>query len=246
MRMQSRRTGTGQKGGGDRSTTSRYPHLTGASVLCLLLASASLAQSNSRSASESSATASDAVPKLEIIDLKWKREARLPRNFDPSIIPTDGAFNDPATRGSRNTAPGDGDGGSTFPATPSRLPVFYVYSLKLKNVGATEVAGVAWDYIFVDPNLNAEVGRHQFLSYEEISAQKTATLRSELRSPPIRAIGATTGKHSNYKETAIIQCVLYADDTMWKNPKAKDGVCEFLRQNRLVLRQKHNSTHHDD
>src|SRR5260370_37412947 len=37
-------------------------------------------------------------PAIEILKLKWEKEVRLPRNFDPSVIPTNGSFVDPALR----------------------------------------------------------------------------------------------------------------------------------------------------
>src|SRR3989442_941100 len=36
--------------------------------------------------------------KIEILRLHWEKEVRLPRNFDPSVIPTNGSFVDPASR----------------------------------------------------------------------------------------------------------------------------------------------------
>src|SRR6266478_6230033 len=35
---------------------------------------------------------------IEILKLHWEKEVRLPRNFDPSVIPTGGTFSDPASR----------------------------------------------------------------------------------------------------------------------------------------------------
>src|SRR5581483_2302430 len=81
-------------------------------------------------------------PPLEVLKLKWEKQVRLPRNFDPSIIPTGTAFNDPsrsisntpmtASNGAGTGTPAArtaGSNSSAFPATPGRLPVYYVYSL---------------------------------------------------------------------------------------------------------------------
>jgi hypothetical protein len=201
------------------------------------------------------AVAGSASSNIEIIKLEWKREVRLPRNFDPAVIPTGGTFNDPAARISSNTptsaaadatrasGPRSGADSSsgTFPATPSRLPVFYVYSMKIKNVGPKVIAGIAWDYIFIDPNLNSEIGRHQFLTYAKIPTTKTVTLRGDLRTPPISVIGAPTSgsnKHSRYTERAVVQCVLFEDESVWKNPSGRTGVCEFLKS-KDPLKQRH-------
>jgi len=138
-------------------------------LLCFIITNTALAQATNES-STANAAAGSGSSNIEIIKLEWKREVRLPRNFDPSVIPTGGTFNDPAARISSTAATstesarasgprgGTDSAGGTFPATPSRLPVFYVYSMKIKNVGPKRIEGVAWDYIFIDQNLNAEVG----------------------------------------------------------------------------------------
>jgi hypothetical protein len=178
---------------------------------------------------------------------------RLPRNFDPSIIPTDGAFSDPASKTSVVTATTDSKASTSnarntpttsdigFPATPARLPVFYVYSMKVKNTGSKVIDGIAWDYLFIDPNSNAELGRHQFVSYARISTEKTVTLQGQVRSSPIRVV--RTAESSNnprpkFIERAVIQCVLYADDTAWQNLRTREGVCEFLKNEKALLKRK--------
>ncbi|HEX6716630.1 MAG TPA: hypothetical protein VF088_05935 [Pyrinomonadaceae bacterium] len=224
-------------------------------LLCFVVTTTALAQSTNDGSTANAATGS-ASSNIEIIKLEWKREVRLPRNFDPSVIPTGATFNDPATRTS-GTAPttatesaraagprGSADSaGGTFPATPSRLPVFYVYSMKVKNVGPKQIEGIAWDYLFIDQNLNSEVGRHQFLTHMKIPINKTNTLHSDLRTPPISIVGAPmsgSDKHSRYSERAVIQCVLYEDGSTWKNPLARAGVCEFLKS-KYPARQRHTS-----
>ncbi len=224
-------------------------------LVCLTVGSTAFAQGTNEGF-QVNAVAGSASSNIEIIKLEWKREVRLPRNFDPAIIPTGGTFNDPATRTSSNTptsvasdatrSSGGRSGAEsstgTFPATPSRLPVFYVYSMRVKNVGLKVIEGIAWDYIFIDKNLDAEVGRHKFLSYARIPTTKTVTLRADLRTPPISLIGAPTSgssKHSRYTERAVVQCVLYEDQSVWKNPHGKDDVCEFLKKSKDSVKRNH-------
>jgi hypothetical protein len=197
------------------------------------------------------------IPNIEILKLHWEKQIQLPRNFDPSTIPTGGTFSDPASRSSLNTmAPLDAtraatsaqssaaSSNNTFPVTPGRLPIFYVYSMKVRNTGAKLIEGIAWDYLFIDPDNNTELGKHQFLSYEKIPANKSATLKSQLRSPPIRVIRAADsakrahGSRAKFIERAMIQCVLYADDTVWKNPAAREGVCELLKNTKALIKRK--------
>jgi hypothetical protein len=190
---------------------------------------------------------------IEILKLHWEKEVRLPRNFDPSVIPTGGAVSDPASRTSsaapssaldavriasraQNTVAG---GSTAFPETPARLPIVYVYSMKVKNEGAKMIEGVAWDYVFIDKDSNRELGRHQFLSYEKVATGKTVTFKSQLRSPPTRVVQASKAraKHPQMAERAVVQCVLYADDSSWRNHDAAVDVCSLLRKNKSLLKQ---------
>jgi len=207
--------------------------------LCLISTGTSSGQGNQ----------GQAAPNIEILKLKWDREVRLPRDFDPSVIPTGNTFSSgPTGNAAADTSRGGGAVGNraspsnpniTFPATPGRLPVFYVYSLKIKNVGPKVIEGLAWDYLLIDPDNNTELGRHQFLSYAKARTNKSVELRGQLRSPPVRVVRASDQKtHPRFIERAVIECVLYADDTVWRNPHARDGVCELLKNNKAVIKRK--------
>jgi hypothetical protein len=190
---------------------------------------------------------------IEILKLHWEKQVRLPRNFDPSVIPTGGTFNDPALRTSAAapTSPLEAarantraqsaaaGGSSSFPDTPARLPIVYIYSMKVKNDGAKMIEGVAWDYVFTDKSSNREVGRHQFLSYERVATGKIVTFKSQLRSPPTRVVQVSNSreKHRQLTERAVVQCVLYADDSSWKNQDAPIDACSLLRKSKDLLKQ---------
>ena len=38
------------------------------------------------------------APPIEMLKLKWEKQVRLPRNFDPSVISTGTTFSDPSSR----------------------------------------------------------------------------------------------------------------------------------------------------
>jgi hypothetical protein len=186
--------------------------------------------------------ASTATLPFEILKLKWEKQARLPEGFDPSNGGASGSINDSATSGSSR---GGGGGGSTTqglqPSGPSRVFFSYVYSMKIRNTGAKEIEGVAWDYIFLDPATSAEVGRHQFLSFQKVEPAKTATFQSELRTPPVRTIRTQTvaeNKHGKLSEKSEIRCVLYADGTTWRAPSTSEDVCNLLRKGKAGLNRK--------
>jgi hypothetical protein len=198
---------------------------------------------------------SSAAP-LEILKLKWERQIQLPRNFDPSTIPMSGVFNDANVRNTVNSVlnPADATRAATstqsnaqtssvanFPATPGRLRVVYIYSMRVKNVGQKQIDGVAWDYIFIDAASNKEVGRHQFLSFDMLKSDKMTTFTSQMRLPPTQVVQTSekTGKERpKYVGKAIIQCVLYADDTTWHGPEAPTDICALLKTQRDLRKKK--------
>jgi hypothetical protein len=199
-------------------------------------------------------TTSESAPNIEILKLKWEKQTRLPKDFDPSVIPTGVIFSEPesqtirpgtsaATTASRavtiaQTNPSTQENG-TFGNAPSRMPVFYVYSMKIKNIGAKTIEGIAWDYYFLDSISNAVVGRHQILSLTNLASEKITTVEAPLRVPPIPTIQAPKAadqKNETFLERAVIQCVLYADQTTWKSAQAPEGVCEVLRKAKASLK----------
>ena len=218
--------------------------------VCLATAGVSIAQEQTNVLS----------PPIEVLKLKWEKEVRLPRNFDPSIIPTGGTFNDATSRTSSTAPTNPADavraatsaasaaraGGSVFPATPGRLPVFYVYSMKIRNEGDKQIEGIAWDYLFLDPTSGAELGRHQFLSYVKTAPLRTVTLRGQTRTSPVRIVRAANNQKEQARsvERAEIQCVLFADDTVWRNRFGRKGTCEFLKNSETILRQKRGTGQH--
>ena len=189
-----------------------------------------------------------AAPNIKILKIHWEKQVRLPRNFDPSIIPTGNSFNDPASMTSVSISSTDTKtpnpvrigSANVFPSIPGRLPVYYVYSLKIRNSGKRS-EGVAWDYLFLDPGSHNELGSHQFVSYTKISSDKAVTLQGQLRSPPIRVVPTSESSqksHPKFLERVVIQCVLYADDATWKNTNAREDVCDSLKNGKPLLKRK--------
>jgi len=215
--------------------------LVPAFTFCLLVSPLSAAQVEN--AQPSSA--------IEILGLQWGKQVKLPQNFDPSAIPTGTTFNNPrlstvpvtdsrtAIANSRNPILGTEPLG--FPPVPSRLSVFYTYSIRVKNLGAKTIEGIAWDYVFFDLSSEKESGRHSFLSYKKLTENRTATLKGHLSSPPVRVIQSPQKGQkllSRFRGQATIQCVLYEDESVWKNPSAPAGICELLKVERSILKHK--------
>lgn len=191
----------------------------------------------------SQTTPGDAPPNIEILKLKWEKQMRLPQNFDPSAGST-GTINDP-TRSSSGAASGGGRADATTqgmqPAGPSRVSFVYVYSMKIRNTGSKAIEGVAWDYVFLDPSNSTEAGRHQFLSFEKVEPSKSSTYQAQQRFPPVRTAHSPSTKsdgENKFLEKSIIQCVLYADGTTWRNANAAESVCDLLKKGKSGLARK--------
>lgn len=199
---------------------------------------------------------------VEILKLKWEKQARLPRNFDPSVIPTNDTFR---TMESRTAVPGSTQapyGDETrrdaaarsaalapvdyFPNAPARMPIFYVYSLTIRNNGTKTIQAVAWDYVFLNAGSQTVVGNHHLLSYATVKTSQSATLKGTERTRPITIVSATNVKSRTASarplERAIVHCVLYDDGTTWRNP-AGDSACELLKKNQPATQRRQRSQH---
>jgi hypothetical protein len=195
---------------------------------------------------------------IEILKLKLEKQTRLPRNFDPSVIPAGQVLSSMESRtvipGSTQAPNGDDvrrEAASrsaalapvdVFPNTPAGLPFFYVYSLKIQNVGSKTIQAVAWDFVFIHATSKTVLGNHQFLSYSVTKPAQIVTLQGQQRTRPIALVQAVNAdakdKGQKVLERAIIQCVLYDDDTTWKNPAGRDAVCDLLKKSKPAVTRK--------
>jgi hypothetical protein len=66
----------------------------------------------------------------------------------------------------------------------------YVYRVKVQNHSIKIITAIVWDYVFVDPETNAELARHTFYSESKLSPGKTKTLVAVSPKPPTRVISA--------------------------------------------------------
>ena len=98
------------------------------------------------------------------------------------------------------------------------------------NVGPKTIAGIAWDYVFLDPATNAEVARRQLLTLTKISPDKTSNIEALLSARLLLATSPETQKGRKFGERAVPQCVLYSDETTWKNERAPQAACDYLKK----------------
>lgn len=95
----------------------------------------------------------------------------------------------------------------------------YTYQIKVKNNGTRTIQTIVWDYVFLNPTTNQEVGRHTFTSLITLRPGKTQNLVMSKFSPPTRSINANdAGKKQSdlYVEQINIKSIQYTDGSIWQ------------------------------
>ena len=163
----------------------------------------------------------EAPPGLVILKLKWERQLDLSASskrpaHDASRSASDpDALNNPG--GLMTTA-----GRSPFP------PYVYQYSIEVRNDHAKKIRWLSWEYVLRDPSSKREMGRHKFVSFEEIGPAKRKALHGRTRSLPTRLVsaeGLKDGKEPAYVEHVEFRCVAYDDGTWWHPPSMQESEC---------------------
>ena len=100
-----------------------------------------------------------------------------------------------------------------------KSPDVFTYKLKVRNTGQKIIQAIIWDYVFLEPGTEREVGRVQFVSEVKISPGKTKNLSVSSLSPPSNSINVKeTGKklREQYSEKIIIQGIEFTDGSFWQ------------------------------
>ncbi|MBK7393936.1 MAG: hypothetical protein IPI64_11660 [Chloracidobacterium sp.] len=100
---------------------------------------------------------------------------------------------------------------------------FYTYKIKLHNNKALAIKNVEWEYVFLDPVTNVEVGKRQFSTAKKIAPNSTKTLKVQSITPPTAKVDVNLlGKETptSYTEKIVIKKIEYADGSIWSaDPK---------------------------
>lgn len=124
---------------------------------------------------------------------------------------------------------------STGTSSQTKTRFLFLYSAKVKNVGAKKIEGLLWDYVFIRVADDTELGRLRLVNRSSIKPDKSeliSTLTSER--PPITQasrvvhVNDLERKTPPYTERVEIKCIAYADGTTWRDPKLSAGDCEGL------------------
>ena len=101
-----------------------------------------------------------------------------------------------------------------------KAPARYVFMYKasVKNTGEKTIKTVDWDYIFLEPETESEISRHQFTSDEKISPGKSKELTVLISTPPTRTISVyalTKGELQSVKGRVAVVRIEYSDGSVW-------------------------------
>jgi hypothetical protein len=104
---------------------------------------------------------------------------------------------------------------------PAGLLITYIYSMKVRNTGAKTIRLLVWEYVFVDPATQKEVGSHQNSSKVKIRSGKTQDVSRRSASPPAQVIDASKADKelaSRLLERVVIHRIEYTDGSVWQRP----------------------------
>ena len=90
--------------------------------------------------------------------------------------------------------------------------------MRSRNGGEKAIKSIDWDYVFLDPDTRAEVGRQQFTSDEKIGPGKQKELSVFQLAPPTRTVSAgAPGRKTAppFVERIILVRVEYSDGSAW-------------------------------
>ncbi len=89
-----------------------------------------------------------------------------------------------------------------------------------------------WDFIFTDAANNTELKRQSLANRQKIDVNQKKTLRFTTQAAPPKIVsvgGLEKDKRSPFTQSASIRCLLFADGSVWEQPKLK-GACGELQQ----------------
>lgn len=101
---------------------------------------------------------------------------------------------------------------------PERPRFGYRYKISVRNGGTKAVKSIDWDYVFLDPETQAEVGRQQFTSDEKIGPGKEKELSVFQLPPPARTVSANASGRKDaprFVERIVLVRVEYSDGSAW-------------------------------
>ena len=97
----------------------------------------------------------------------------------------------------------------------------FSYRVSVRNNAQKPIKLIDWDYVFFDPQTEAELGRREFTSEEKISPGKTKELKFFIRNPPTQTVSVSSlgnNERAGLGEKVVIVHVVFADGSEWPQP----------------------------
>jgi hypothetical protein len=172
------------------------------------------------------------APNIKVIQKKWRTEVQNPAATRDPVSESDNSELEARQRREiellNEKLRAQGMPTRDIPARQPRpdpepfgLSLSYIYEIRLQNTGPREIRSITWEYVFLDPETEQEVGRRQFESEITIAPGRTRNIVARSATPPTGTVDASeAGKRSTPKftEQIVIQSITYADGTTWDSP----------------------------
>ena len=168
----------------------------------------------------------DAPPGVTVLKVKWD-------TFVTTGVASSGVSTNAQVNQNRFLLPGQNISGTL---EQTRM---YVYSMELSNHGPKVIKAVAWDFIFTDAANHKELARHSLANLQQITVNEKKTLRFTTQATPPKLVsvgGLEKDQRRPFTESVNIQCLLFADNSVWEQPKSRGGACDDLQ--RWIVRRK--------
>ena len=102
---------------------------------------------------------------------------------------------------------------------PSSRPDVYVYKITVKNNGAKLIKEVYWDFRFLHPDTQQELGSIVVSSKVNLSPGKTKVIKSRTVQQPMGVLlpdQSAKKYRSQFKEEIVIHRIVYSDGSAWQ------------------------------
>ena len=108
----------------------------------------------------------------------------------------------------------------------------HVYSMDVNNNGPKAIRALVWDFIFADTTTNQEMLRRSFANVQQIDTGKHKTIKftTQLSPPKIVTAEALKNGKTPFLQRAQLQCVQFADGSIWEQAEAIGKPCERLQR----------------
>ena len=107
--------------------------------------------------------------------------------------------------------------------TPARdMFEFYVYKIKVQNVGEKRMKQIDWEYQFLDPDTQEVKEQRKITSRVKLAPGKSQVIEQRSTRKPTVVVNANQlGKkyRDQFTERAVITRIVYSNNSVWRRPQ---------------------------